>query len=301
MSPPHHLDLRLLATLAVLLDVRSVSKAAERLSVSQPAMSRILARLRDQFDDLLLVRGGNGMTLTPRAESLREPLRDWLRQGAAMLHPPAFTPLTLQRTFRIASTDFGIISVVTPAMQRLWEKAPGASLAVEPLSTDSLRHLAAGDLDLVVTGYRPEGTGIHVLHLFDEDHLGLARADHPAETDDLTVEEFLKWPQVAAIVGEGYGDYLEDSMSELQDRRVLVSAGSFSAIPYLIADSDALAILPSRAARKFADVHGHRVFELPVRPPPFEYFLAWHERSLADEATLWLVDQMGAAFGEDAP
>ncbi|MEN5364534.1 LysR family transcriptional regulator [Brevundimonas intermedia] len=298
VSNLRQLDLRLLASLEVLLETRNVSRAAERLSVSQPAMSRILARLRDQFGDPLLVRGRSGMVLTPRAEALRAPLAHWLSQGEAMLHPPAFDPLLLNRRFRVASTDFGIISVITPAMNTIHRASPGSSLAVEPLSTASLSLLAEGRLDVVVTGYRPEGSGLHSHRLFSEHHLGIARADHPADLQALGLDEFLSWPHVVAIVGAGYGDGLGDVLSDMSQRRVLASAASFSTIPYLVAESDALAILPSRAAERFGAVHGHQVFKLPVHPPTFHYYLVWHERSVDDAPTSWLLQQLSASHGE---
>jgi DNA-binding transcriptional LysR family regulator len=296
VSDPRHLDLRLLTSLEVLLEARNVSRAAERLAVSQPAMSRVLARLRDQFNDPLLVRGRGGMVLTPRGEALREPLRRWLSQGEAMLHPPAFEPGELSRTFRVASTDFGVISVITPAMSVISETSPGSSLAVEPLSQNSLRLLAEGRIDVVVTGFRPDGAGLHSRHLFSESHLGLARAGHPAALDNLDLERFLAWPHVVAMVGEGFGDGLGETMTRLKDRRVLASSASFSTIPYLVAASDALAILPSRAALSYAAVHGHQTFGLPVSPPPFDYFVVWHERSLEDAPTQWLLNLLSDRF-----
>ena len=172
---PHRVDFTLLQHLQVLIEQRSVSRAAERLGIGQPAMSRILARLRDQFDDPLLVRGPRGMMPTPRAEALTGPLRAWLEAGENLLRDPGLDVGRMKRVFRLASTDFGLLSVLTPALARIEHEAAGVELAVEPLSDASLRRLEDGRLDLVLTGWNPEGAGLKSRWLYRETHLGLAR------------------------------------------------------------------------------------------------------------------------------
>lgn len=301
LHPARRLDLRLLTSLEILLETRSVSRTADRLGVSQPAMSRILARLRDQLDDPLLVRGRGGMVLTPRAEALAAPLRGWLSQGEVMLRPSTFDPASLNRTFRIASTDFGILSVIRPVAPVLAEAAPGASMEIESLSANSLRRLAEGRLDLVVIGYPPEGNGVRFRKLFTESRLGLMRRGHPASAVALTQDNLFDWPHVTALVGDGFTDPLEHLAGEAQRRKVLMAAPSFASVPFMVADTDALAILPSKAARHFARVYDLETFEPPISLPTFDYYVAWHDRSLSDGATQWLAERMAhsvAAFEE---
>lgn len=292
LHPARRLDLRLLTSLEILLETRSVSRTADRLGVSQPAMSRILARLRDQLDDPLLVRGRGGMVLTPRAEALAGPLRGWLSQGEAMLRPATFDPASLNRTFRIASTDFGILSVIRPIAPVLAEAAPGASMEIESLSANSLRRLAEGRLDLVVIGYPPEGAGVRFRKLFTESRLGLMRRGHPASGVALTADGLFDWPHVAALVGEGFTDPLEHAAGRAGRRKILMAAPSFASVPFMVADTDALAILPSKAALHFAEVYDLETFEPPIPLPTFDYYVAWHDRSLADGATQWLAGRM---------
>lgn len=190
MTTDRIVDLRLLSALDVLLEQKSVSRAAVRLALSQPSMSRILARLRDQFGDPLLVRSRGGMVLTPRAENLRAPVRRWLREGEALLREPTFVPSQLRRRFRLASTDYGVLTVLTPSLETLSAEAPHATLAVAPLSTNSLTQLAEGRLDVVVTGYPPSGAKLHVRRLFTERSVGLARRGHPADLESLDAAAF---------------------------------------------------------------------------------------------------------------
>lgn len=299
MNPPRRLDLRLLTSLEALIEARSVSRAADRIGVSQPAMSRTLARLRDQIGDPILVRGRGGMVLTPRAEALAEPLKGWLDRGEAILRPPAFEPADIARTFRIASTDFGILSVVRPAAAAIAAQAPGVSLEIEAISSDSLRRLAEGRLDLVIIGYLPEMTGVGFSHLFTETRLGLMRRDHPAAYAPMDQAAFLRWPHVTALVGAGLEDPLHDGLQDpqfqdaeiMRRRRVLMAAASFASVPFMVAETDALAVLPSRASRHFAEVYGLATFEPPVRLPTFDYYVAWHDRTHTDEPTRWLAGQ----------
>lgn len=279
-----------------------MSRAAERLGVSQPAMSRTLARLRDQLGDPLLVRGRGGMVLTPRAEQLATPLRRWLDRGEAMLRPPEFDPASLERTFRVASTDYGILSVLRPATARISAVASGVSMEVEAISSNSLRRLAEGRLDLVVIGYPPEEVGVRFTRLFGETRLGLMRRSHPAGKAPMTEDAFFEWPHVSALVGNGLVDPLDQDAEAMRRRRVVMSAPSFASIPFMVADTDNLAVLPARAARHFAEIYDLTLFEPPVSLPSFDYFAAWHERSIEDPATVWFAEQIEASLQPlDAP
>jgi len=295
LLPSRTPDLRLLAHLDALLETRSVSEAAERMGISQPAMSRILARLRDQLADPLLVRSGSRMLLTPRAEALAEPLRGWLGKGESLLHPEAFDPVDLNRAFRIGSTDFGILSVIRPALAPMAAAAPQATYEIQALSSDSFKRLADGRLDAVVIGYQPDHPGVRWSRLFSEHRLGLCRQGHPVLAEPMTVDRLFDWPHVAPLIGDGLPEPLVMEGIDLSRRHTLLSAPSFASIPYLVAETDALAVLPSRAARYFAPLHGLAIFEPPMALPTFDYFVAWHERSDNDPATRWLVGELEQA------
>ena len=297
---PSRADFNQLQHLMVLLEQRSVSRAADRLGMGQPAMSRILARLRDQFDDPLLVRGPRGMMLTPRAEALRGPLRSWLREGEALIRDHGVDPGSMKRTFRLASTDFGLLSVIAPTLALIEREAGGVELVVEPLSDASLRRLEDGRLDFVLTGWSPHGASLHSRWLFQETHLGLARPNHAVHASKGTSEDLLKWPHVSVSVGDGFGDWIAEDLPELADRRILISAESFSLTPYLLAETEAVAILPRRAAECFAAAHGLRTFPAPAGVKPFDYHLVWHERSSDDQATRWVVETLAKAFATPA-
>lgn len=283
-------DFALLQPLLVLLEQRGVSRAAERLGISQPSMSRILARLRDQFQDPLLVRGPHGMVLTPRAEALQAPLLKWVSDGDDLLRAPAFDPLHSRATFKVASSDFGVLSVVNPVLETLQTGAPDCTLAVEPLSDSSLRRLSEGVLDVVITGYRPEGSGLQSRVLFVDHYLGVARKGHPIFGTPLSTDDVLDWPHVVTTVGPGLGDWIAKALPDITFRKGTLHSNSFSLTPHMVAASNAMAILPARAAIWASETLDLKTFVLPFEFAPLDYYLVWHERSGADPATLWLID-----------
>lgn len=111
----------------------------------------------------------------------------------------------------------------------------------------------------------------------------------------MTEAAFFDWPHVSALVGDGYVDPLDQDAQVMRRRRVVMSAPSFASVPFMIADTDTLAVLPARAARHFAEVYDLTLFDLPVDLPAFDYFAAWHERSTEDPATTWFAGEIEGA------
>lgn len=291
------LDFALLRVLYALLETGGPTAAAGRLGVSQPVVSRALARLRVLLDDPLLVRKLGGMVLTPRAEALREPLARWLADGQALMRPSQVRPATLRRTFRIASTDYGVISVIRPTLARIATLAPAVGLLVSPLSLDAQRELNEGQLDLIVTGFAPDLSAVHARRLFSESHLCLVRRGHPVlDRRPLSFEAFLEWPHIAVTVLGQEADGFDDRQREARRDKVILWTPDFSLSPILVRDTDAIVTLPSRAARQFAADHDLALFDPPGEKRPFDYWLVWHERSQRDPATQWLIDQLVAPF-----
>lgn len=263
------------------------------LKTSQPSVSRALGQLRALFDDPLLVRSGGGMTLTRRAEDLVGPMQEWLATTTALLDPPEFDPRTLERSFRIASTDFGVLAVIAPVLPRFMELAPQASIEIVPLKGSMSEELAAGDVDLLVSGLDPNPSQTYERYLFTEDFSCLFRAGHPlaGPAEAVPLEEFLKWPHVALTVGEEDFDRVESRLGPgAGNRRILLRIPYFAASVEVIGNSDAIVTMPTRAATGFAAAHGLALRPAPVEVGSFAYRLLWHERTARDPASAWLRD-----------
>jgi DNA-binding transcriptional LysR family regulator len=290
-------DANLLITLAVLLKTRSVTRAAAQLNTSQPSVSRALAQLRTLLGDPLLVRTRGGMALTRRAEELSAPLQNWLAATTSLLEPEQFDPAALVRRFRIASTDFGVLAVIAPALEQLAEAAPGATVEIVPLRGGSmLGELTSGSVDLLVSGLEPNPAQTHTRRLFAEDFSCLFRRDHPLGrgSGPVPLETFLAWPHIALTVGDDDFDRIDQRLGvDGAARRVIARLPYFGIAPFLIGGSDALVTLPTTAARRMAGS------DLTLRPAPlevgtFDYWLVWHERTARDPASIWLRDLLAA-------
>lgn len=293
------LDLNLLLTLAVLLRTRSVSETARRLGTSQPSVSRALAELRRVIGDPLLVRTGNRMCRTARADRLLDPVNEWVRSAGSLLEEPDLDVSKLDRRFRVASTDFGVLSVIAPALPEILRLAPGVALDIVPLPFEPAASLADGMLDLVVSGLDHDPGKLHGRELFSDGFAHLMRAQHPLATDTadpITLAQSLSHAHLGITVSDAEVERVDVMLGNaVAGRKVSVTLPYFQAAPELLKGSDLLMTLPMRAARSFSALHG-----LVHRPAPAEigtlrYVLLWHQRSVGDPAVAWLADMLAAA------
>ncbi|THU01078.1 LysR family transcriptional regulator [Lampropedia puyangensis] len=307
MSPFESVDLNQLRVLAALLSSRSVTRTARQLGMSQPAVSRSLAVLRHLFSDPLLVKTGSGMTLTQRAEALREPVDAWLfatrqvvrQTGAADGGCPS-------GPIRIASTDFGVLSVIEPAMPFIMQHAPDLVLDICSLVPESLNLLSGGAVDVVVSGFDPEPGRTHERHLFTETYCCVFQRDHPLASVGsdvpLSTEELLNWPHVLVTVNGMDVDPFGMALgSAVDQRRVAARLPFFASAPLLLQKTNALFVTPLKTYQYFLQAG----FALTSRPAQvdfgtFDYWLYWHERSRRDPAIQWLLDAFSKPFNSSS-
>jgi DNA-binding transcriptional LysR family regulator len=285
-----HADLNLLVVLQRLLETGSVTAAAERLRLSQPAVSRALGRLRDTFGDALFVRTPDGLRPTPRAEQLRAELGGVLsRIDALLAGPGAFSPAESARTFTLATADYGVSVLLPRLLRELASRAPGVSVRVLPVGGSADTALAAGEWDLLWAPRRKAGAGIVWTHLFDERFAFVVRKDHPATRRPLTLARFAAIPQLAIAPEGGRGSNpLDERLKRLgARRRVVAQVPSFLVVPPLVAGTDLGVTLPRRSVELLAHRWELAVLDLPFEMPGFDLSQAWHERFRHDPAHTW--------------
>ncbi len=290
MSPDiKHLDLNLLKALDALLDERSVTRAAQRLSLTQPAVSGMLTRLRDSFDDPLFVRAQRGIVPTLRAQALAAPVKQLLSDIETMLRPQAFEPSTAALTVTLASTDYALRAVVVPFLAALREQAPNIRVAVRPMDYQALEgQMDRGDVDLALITPDSLSPGLHATTLFDERYVCLMRADHPdASAAELTLERFCALDHVlVSSSGGSFAGVTDAALARIgHSRRVVTSVTSFLVLPDILRLSDLIAVVPQRLA---LNQPGLVMREPPVDIPGFSKTLAWHERSHRDAGHQWV-------------
>ncbi len=299
------IDLNLLVVLNALLEERSVTRAARRVGLSQPAMSHALGRLRALLADPVLVREGRLMVPTLRAQAMAEPLAAALSALSALVkRPDVFDPSTATRTVRLASTDFAQAMVLPELCGRLQEVAPGVDVVVHPTSDGALGMLARGEVDLVLGPLRlaDASTAIHHEKLFDERFVCLARAGHPLTRGRMTVERFAK-ARHAFIAPRGRrGGAVDDALEKLGfSRRVAFQSAQFLVAPYVVEKTDLVITIPERVARLFASVTGLATFASPLELEGFAVSMIWHERTAHDGALTFIRGEVRRLFGPRGP
>jgi DNA-binding transcriptional LysR family regulator len=294
-------DLNLLTLLEALLDTRSVTRAGDRLDLSQPAASRALARLRRMLGDPLFVRGAQGLVPTRRTLALREPLAQALAAARAIVAGPAFDPRSATGVVRIVATDFEATGLVPPLLAAFASAAPGLDIALLGRDGDPLARLAADAADLAIGAYANAPAGFRRQRLYGDTMVCALRRGHPALTRTLTAQRFAALPHaLISITGEG-GGVVDAALARLGlVRRIALRLPSFLAAPLVVARSDLVVTLPRRVALEFAAYAPIVLVEPPVEVPGFTISQVWHERAHADARHAWLRRTV-AALAREAP
>lgn len=276
-------DLNLLVILDALLEEAHVTRASERLGLSQPATSAALERCRGLFADALLERGGVGMRLTPKAQAMREPLRSVLGDLEHLIGPPAPAIGSIERAVRLIMTDYPAVVLLRGLLPRLRETAPKLDLVVLPWhgGGEAAERLRRGEADIAVSLIPTADEEVRRSQLFYETYRVVMRADHPAAR----AFNFDAWLAHPHIVVSGRGKRrtpLDDRLLGMRrSRRIGIVVPSFMMAAPLLRDSDLMAMLPTRC---IPDDPGLISFEPPVPTEGFPLHLAWHRRSDDDVA-----------------
>jgi DNA-binding transcriptional LysR family regulator len=300
------LDFNLLVPLRALLELRHVTRAAERIHLSQPAMSATLGRLRRHFDDRLLVRAGSGYDLTPLARTLLPLVTDAVRSAElALAARSTFNPLTSDRRFVVVASNYAAGVVGPPLRQYLSAKAPGVSVEFHAMPREALteRHLLECDLMIGPVGYGMLGVPER---LFDDDFVCLLDAGHPAaEAAPMPAALLATLPHVQVSFRAGLptaADLLIDQLGITP--HVAVIAQDWSGLPWLIRCTDLVAVLPRRIAVWAAQQGGFVTRELPGEDRgAFSEAAYWHPSRNSDTGLHWMCSalKISTDSGEATP
>jgi DNA-binding transcriptional LysR family regulator len=285
------IDLNLLVVFDALMIERNVTRAGQRIGLSQPAMSAALGRLRHIVGDELLVRRTGGMDPTPRALELEQPVRRALLQIQAALGSQVFEPHAAMRTFRIATNDFAASMLLPALCARLRAQAPGIDVRV--LAADEQRSrmlLERAECDLAIAPF--ESFDPRFLRQEIMPHAGflcVMRKDHPLAGTPLTLDRFAATPQVlVSQIGDTIG-FVDSILAEHGlKRRVAVTVPHFLVAPLVVATTDLIATLPIRLARAFAAMADLIAVEPPFAQRHFPLAMLWTERTAGDPGHRWL-------------
>jgi DNA-binding transcriptional LysR family regulator len=286
----NQVDLNLLVALDALLSERSVTRAAQRLSIGQSAMSSTLGRLRKLLNDPVLVREGRTLVASPFAESIELPLRETLARLSALLTPRNdFDPTTDRRTFTVTGSDYVATTFLHPLLVRLTTEAPGVRLNVQPIEDDFENRLRRNQVDVVIIPREvfPSYADFGHQTLFSDHWVCAVDAEHPEVTDRITPEQFSSLPYLAISSGS------RPSAATLQleflgvEHRTEFTVG-LGAAPFLLRGTRLVTLIPHRLAEAFADRAGLRILDPPFELRPITETMVWMLRNDDEPGHRWL-------------
>jgi DNA-binding transcriptional LysR family regulator len=282
-------NLNWLVALEALLDERSVTRAAKRTGVTQPAMSNTLAQLRALFDDPLFRRGAHGLLPTPRALALAEPVRQGLHLLATALVTPSFEAKTAERTFVVAASDYVEFVLMPPLMRRLSQEAPGIRIEIRPWGLHEVPPaLARAEADLMIGFYDEVPRGHRQKLLFDEEYTCILRKDHPRAKKKLTLDVYLELEHVLVSQrADSPGSVDRALAAKGKRRRVAARVSHFLMVPMLVARTDLVAAISRRVAEPLAIPLGLKMLAPPISLPRGRVGQVWHEQMDGDPGQRW--------------
>jgi DNA-binding transcriptional LysR family regulator len=287
------LDLNLLVVFATLWDTQNVTRAGERLALSQPAVSHALRRLRERLGDELFVTGRHHLVPTARAAELIGPVREALsRLDEVLQGSTPFVPATTQRKFRIASGDFVEFLILPRLIQHIAREAPGVMIEVVPLPPNNALPplLENGEIDLVISTPMKLGAGLREESITTVTLLTLIWQREGLPPGRFPLDLYLDRPQVMIEMHQREGNIIDTALqAQGLARRVGVLVQNFMAMPVIAAQTGYICNLPGPIAKAFAETFGLSCHEPPVDFPEPELIAHWHARFDADPGLKWLL------------
>jgi|TARA_R100000005_G_scaffold79615_1_gene46776 DNA-binding transcriptional LysR family regulator len=297
----NRIDLNLLVYLDALLRERNVTQAAHQLNLSQPAMSNGLRRLRDLFDDPLLVRTSDGMTPTERALELEPQVREVLMNIEQAVQPrSAFAPEQAQRVFRIMASDYAESTLLPAVLGKLRLQAPGLTLDIMTPSDVSFLDVERGKVDMVINRFDSMPQSFHQIHLWNDSFSCLLSPENPV-LEDFTLENYLQAKHIwVSKTGMGVGvgvdpddvqrlGWVDSALARLgKKRQIRVFTRHYQAAMTLAEQNDLIVTLPTRAALLKRNNPRVVLREPPLEIPPLELKMAWSPLLQHNPANRWL-------------
>lgn len=293
------IDLHLIRVLHTVLTERSVSRAAMRLGMYQPAVSAALKRLRELSGDPLLVRSGATMVPTDAALRMIEPSASILR-AAEVLFTDArgFDPQTAANTFRVAASDYLDPLFLPHLVADLKTRAPDARVEIHPLSAQASYqgHLAQGEIDIVIGNWLQPPDDLHKSELFTDEVVCLVAADHPAARRGWSTEDWLAAEHVAPTpTHPGARGVIDEHLESLGlARNITARCAHFGLIPAMVASSLLVLTTGRLFCERYLDALPLKILPLPIEFPQLTYYQLWHERSHGSASAKWLRSRIKA-------
>jgi DNA-binding transcriptional LysR family regulator len=286
------IDFKLLVVFDAVVRYRSLTQAADNLGITQPAISKSIQRLREYFNDPLLVRTARGMEPTPRALALAVSVKSILKVFQEELESaPEFDPVQSDREFVFYASDLGALIFLPKLLLALKQRAPGVRLrAVQMEQRHLTEALESGEVDLAIGAFPDFGAGFYQQRLYAETYICLVRKGHRATEGVFDLPQFLEESHIvvsAAKTGHAHRVAEQILLDVCQPHRVALRVPNFLVPAVLLRDSDFVVTVPERMGELLSRDFGLAMLPCPVEIPTFEIKQYWHERFHHDPALKW--------------
>ena len=283
-------DLNLLVAFDALFDERSVTRAAERLAVTQPTVSGLLKRLRRTFSDQLFLRSSHGILPTPRAEALAGPVKNLLASAQSLVTPEEFDPAVAETTIKICGSDYLQNAVISPLIKAIRKVAPKIRVLVAPRpDANTLADLfARGEMDLCISSREVVLSDLTSRLLFRDRYICVARKGHPLKARNISVRQLCAFDHLLVDpTGTSFSGVIDIILSKSHHRRrVVVAVPTFHFLFDILGSNDFIAFVPEGLLwKRRSDL---RIFETDLALPAIEVLASWHPRLNGDAQHKWL-------------
>jgi len=284
------LDLNLLVAFDALMSERNVTRAGQKMGLSQPAMSAVLKRLRVMMQDELFERKGDGMHPTSRALELAAPIHQVLQQIQTTLDPCSFDPARASRTFRIATNDLGAAIMLPPLSQKLqsWSDRVGFEF-IHVDGAGAIQLLESGEADVAMGPYTDRYEQLRSAVLYEAPFACAMRCGHPFGQQTLTLETFAAIPQIVVTQTGDPSPQIDRMLAEAGlKRRVAFTVPHYLAVPFLLARTDLIAVIPVKLVERFGKTEDIRIVRAPALRFNVSTTLLWSDRVHNNSSNVWL-------------
>jgi DNA-binding transcriptional LysR family regulator len=286
-------DLNLLVVFDAVMQDQNVTRAGQRIGLSQPAMSHALNRLRDVLKDELFVRTPTGMRPTPRAEQLAALLRQALSELQQALQPETFVPATADRRFALAMNNYAAVVVAPPLVTAVSTAAPSVQLDLRPSGTlDLVESLDRGELDLAIGSLDHVGERFASTPLLEDEFVMVMRRSHPAGRGALSAKVLAALPHLDISSSGERTDFLDAWLTDQGLARRIALRAPYLSARAVLSRSDLATTLTRRIAQEFARTDRLQIHELPVKSPVVRTTMLWHRRLDNHPAHRWLRERI---------
>ncbi len=281
-------DFNLLKHLHALLSERNVSRAAEKMAMTQSAMSRSFAKLKGELQDPLMVRVNNQYTLTERATNLKIQLDQLMPQLNQFGVPENFDLASIEREVHIAGTDLDIL-YVEKGIKQIQQMAPNLRLSIRSNSLRMIDELITGEIDFLMTAVEDQRSGLYRRTVAKDDYVAVTGKNNQFTADNFNLDSYLQHRHGMFSFAEKSRVKVDDALAKIgKKRQVTLSLPSFSQIPPFLEDGKLVFSVPSGFAKHLEQHLPIKILPLPFKVKPLQIYLYWHERHQSSQLHQWL-------------